>query len=47
VVLRSEYKEVEIMRKFLQALPPKFEQITTSIETLLDLETITVNELIG
>jgi hypothetical protein len=28
-------------------LPPKFEQIVVSIETMLDLETITIDELIG
>jgi hypothetical protein len=46
-VLGFEYKEEEIVRKFLQALPPKFEQIVASIETLLGLETISFNELIG
>jgi hypothetical protein len=46
-VLDFEYKEEEIVRRFLQALPPRFEQIATSIETLVDLETITVDELIG
>jgi hypothetical protein len=46
-VLGFEYKEEEIMRQFLAALPPKFEQIATSIETLCDLDTITVDELIG
>jgi hypothetical protein len=46
-VLGCEYKEEEIMRWFLLALPPKFEQITSLIETLLDLKTITVDELIG
>jgi hypothetical protein len=35
------------VRRFLAALPPKFEQIATSIETLCDLDTITVDELIG
>jgi hypothetical protein len=46
-VLGFEYKEEEIVRRFLAALPPKFEQITTSIETLCDMDTITVDELIG
>jgi hypothetical protein len=36
-VLGFEYEEEEVVRRFLQALPPKFEQITSSIETLLDL----------
>jgi hypothetical protein len=34
------------VRRFLAALPPKFEQIAMSIETLCDLDTITVDELI-
>jgi hypothetical protein len=46
-VLGFEYKEEEVVRWFLLALPPKFEQIATSIETLLNLETISVDELIG
>jgi uncharacterized membrane protein YgcG len=44
-VLGFKYKEEEIVRRFLQALPPKFEQIAALIETLLDLETITVGHL--
>jgi hypothetical protein len=35
------------MCHFLLALPPKFEQIAVLIETLLDMETIMVDELIG
>jgi hypothetical protein len=46
-VLGFKYKEEEIVRRFPAALPPKFEQITTSIETLCDLDMITVDELIG
>jgi hypothetical protein len=34
-VLGFKYKE-EIVRMFLQALPLRFEQIATSIETLVD-----------
>jgi hypothetical protein len=45
-VLGFEYEE-EIVRRFFAALPPKFEQIATSIETLCDPDTITVDELIG
>jgi hypothetical protein len=45
-VLGFEYKDEEIVRWLLAALPPKFEQIATSIETLCDLDTITVDELI-
>jgi hypothetical protein len=47
VVLGYESKEVEVVRRFLLALPHKFEQIMVSIETLLDLESMMVDELIG
>jgi hypothetical protein len=47
VILGFESEQEEVMTQFLQALPPKFEQITTSIETLLDLESVSVDELIG
>jgi hypothetical protein len=46
-VLGDDYTEEEIVRKFLQALPPRFDQIVASIETLLDLVDVTVDELIG
>jgi hypothetical protein len=46
-VLGDDYTEEEIVRKFLQALPPRFDQIAASIETLLDLADVTVDELIG
>jgi hypothetical protein len=46
-ILGFKYKEEEIMRWFPLALLPKFEQIAASIEMLLDLETIMVDELIG
>jgi hypothetical protein len=47
VVLGYEYKEEEVVRQFLLALLHKFEQIVASIETLLDVESMTVDELIG
>jgi hypothetical protein len=47
VVLGFDYMEEEVVQWFLLALPPKFEQIATSIEPLLNLETISVNELIS
>jgi hypothetical protein len=34
----------EVVRQFLLALPPKFEQIAASIETLLNLERIMDDE---
>jgi hypothetical protein len=45
-ILGVEHKEEEIIWQFLLALPPMFEQIMESIKTLLDLETITIDELI-
>jgi uncharacterized membrane protein YgcG len=46
-VLVNTYTEEEIVRCFLQALPPRFDQIATSIETLLDLSNVSLDELIG
>jgi hypothetical protein len=46
-ILGFRNKDEEIVWRFLQALPPKFEQITALIETLLDMETIMVDEFIG
>lgn len=46
-VLSDEYTEEEIVRKFLQALPTRFDQIAASIETLLDLSKVKVDELVG
>jgi hypothetical protein len=37
----------EIARRFLQTLPPRYDQISASIETLLDLADILLDELIG
>jgi hypothetical protein len=36
-----------LVRRFLQALPPRFDQIAASIETLLDLADMSLDELIG
>jgi hypothetical protein len=45
-VLGTTYIDEEIVRHFLQALPPRFDQIATSIETLLDLTDVSLDELI-
>jgi hypothetical protein len=37
----------EIARRFLQTLLPRYDQISASIETLLDLADILLDELIG
>jgi hypothetical protein len=47
VVLGEGIEEEVIMQKFLLVVPPKFIQITMSIETLMDLEYVTVENLIG
>jgi hypothetical protein len=46
-VLGDGIQEEQVVRKFLQALPPRFEQIASSIETLLNLDDVSVEELIG
>lgn len=46
-VLNNACAEEEIVRKFLQALPPRYAQISMAIETFLDLSKISVEELIG
>jgi hypothetical protein len=46
-VLRSSYIEEEIIRCFLQALLPRFDQRAASIETVLDLVDVSLDELIG
>jgi hypothetical protein len=46
-VLGNTYNKVKIVRCFLQALPPRLDQIITSIETLLDLANVSIDELIG
>jgi hypothetical protein len=46
-ILGEEHEEEEIVRKFLEALPDQFEQIAVAIETLLDLEDVSLDELVG
>jgi hypothetical protein len=46
-VLSTTYTKDEVVRRFLQALPPRFDQIAASIETLLDLANVSLDELIG
>ena len=45
--LGDEVDEVTVVRKFLQARPPRYHHITMSIETLLDVEDVPVEELVG
>ncbi|CAD6250557.1 unnamed protein product [Miscanthus lutarioriparius] len=46
-VLGDVMEEETIVRKFLQVVPDRFGQITASIETLLDLEAVSLEELVG
>jgi hypothetical protein len=39
--------EVRVIKKILRVLPKKYYQIAVSIETLLDINTLTVEELVG
>ena len=40
-------EEEEVVSKFLRVVPPKYTQIALSIETMLDLETLTIEDLTG
>lgn len=46
-VLGVQISEPDVVRKFLSVFPKKFSQMACSIETLLDLDTLSVEELIG
>jgi hypothetical protein len=46
-ILGDVYEEETIVRKFLHALPKRFHQIAVAIETLLDLEEVSLDELLG
>lgn len=43
----STLEEVAIVRRFLRAAPARYIQIVTSIEQCLDLNTLTVEDLVG
>jgi hypothetical protein len=45
--LGDDVNEVKIVQKFLREVPKQYSQIACSIETLLDLEGMSVEELIG
>ena len=44
--LDEPHEEEVVVRKILQAVPSKYKKITLSIETPLDLETLSVEELV-
>ena len=39
--------ETQVVKKMLRVLPKRYLQIAISIETLLDLKTLTIEELVG
>lgn len=45
--LGDNVEELRVVQKFLCVVPPRYTQIAVAIETLLDLRTITVEELMG
>src|SRR5664279_5810689 len=46
-VLGVKISEPDTVRKFLSIVPKKFSQMACSIETLLDLDTLSIEELVG
>lgn len=46
-ILGDPLGEPAVVRKILQAVPPRFDQIAHSIETLLDVDEMTQEELVG
>ena len=46
-VLGDDMKDVEIVRKMLQVVPEHLAQVAISIETLLDLNDLSVEEVTG
>ena len=45
--LGGSISETEIVKKMLQVVPDHLEQVAISIETLLDMNDLTVEEVIG
>ena len=46
-LLGVKIEEPDVVRKFLSVVPKKFKQMACSISTLLDLKTLSIEELIG
>ncbi|WVZ49530.1 LOW QUALITY PROTEIN: hypothetical protein U9M48_000878 [Paspalum notatum var. saurae] len=45
--LGEKVEEVRVVKKILRVLPSRYHQIAVSIETLIDLKTLSVEELVG
>ena len=39
--------EEDVVAKFLRVVPPKYTQIALSIETMLDMSTLTIEDVTG
>jgi hypothetical protein len=46
-VLGDEMADKEVIKKMLHAIPDKLEQVAISMETLLNLDTLSIKEVIG
>lgn len=46
-ILSDEIADVEVVRKMLQVIPEHLSQVAISIETLIDLCTVSVEEIVG
>ena len=46
-ILGDEIGEEKVVEKFLRVVPKKYSQVAISIETLLDLDTLSIEELTG
>ena len=45
--LGDDIDEIKAVRKFLRVVPPRYAQVAISIETLVDLKTLTIEEVAG
>ena len=45
--LGDDVDEIKAVRKFLRVVPPRYAQVAISIETLVDLKTLTIEEVAG
>lgn len=46
-ILGDKIEEDRVIKKFLRVVPPRYSQVAISIETLVDLQTLSVEELTG
>jgi hypothetical protein len=46
-VLGDDISDKEVIKRLLHAIPEKLEQVAISMETLLDLESLSIEEVVG